>query len=137
MCPVLAPCSSAITRALISKAWMFNIARKVTLDQLPDARRHNDLALLEETSEQQPNGDLKLGLPADAGARLHIDTVRGEIYSDFEVDVQLTKPVIERNNDRGGAEVRVESVIVANINGGGCVIRLKTLNGDIQISKSD
>lgn len=83
------------------------------------------------------NGDVKLGLPADAGAQLHIDSARGEIYSDFEVDVQPTKQVIERKNDRGGVEVRVESVIVANINGGGSVIKLKTLNGDIQISKSD
>ena len=35
------------------KAWMFNIARNVTLDQLRKARRHNDSALTEETSEQQ------------------------------------------------------------------------------------
>ena len=82
------------------------------------------------------NGDLNLGLPANAGAQLHIDSARGEIYSDFEVEVQTTKPVIERKNDRGGVEVRIESVIVANINGGGSVIKLKTLNGDIQIRKS-
>jgi len=82
------------------------------------------------------NGDVHLGLPANAGVQLHIDSAQGEIYSDFEVEVQPTKPVIERKNDRGGVEVRVESVIVADINGGGSVIKLKTLNGDIQIRKS-
>lgn len=82
------------------------------------------------------NGDLNLGLPAGAGVQLHIDSAEGEIISDFEVEVQPTKPVIERTNDRGGVEVRVESVIVANVNGGGPVIKLKTLNGNIQISKS-
>ena len=82
------------------------------------------------------NGDLSLGLPANAGVQLHIDSARGEIYSDFEVEVWPTKPVIERKNDRGGVEVRVESVIVADINGGGSVIKLKTLNGNIQIRKS-
>jgi len=32
--------------------------------------------------------------------------------------------------------VRCSSVITADINGGGQVVRLKTLNGDIQINKS-
>ena len=82
------------------------------------------------------NGDLNLGIPANAGVQLHIDSSHGEIYSDFEVDVQPSKPVVERKNSRGGVEVRVESVIVANINGGGTIVRLTTLNGDIQVSPS-
>lgn len=83
------------------------------------------------------NGDLNVDLPADAGVQLHIDTSRGEIYSDFEVEVQQTEPTVERREDRGGIEVRIESVIVANINGGGPVIKLKSLNGNISIGKSD
>ena len=82
------------------------------------------------------NGDLILGLPANAGVELHLDSAQGEIYSDFEVEVQPSVPVVERRDDRGGVEVRVESTIVANVNGGGSVIKLKTLNGDIQIRKS-
>ena len=34
-------------------------------------------------------------------------------------------------------EIAVENMIIANINGGGPVIRLKTLNGDIQINDAD
>ena len=82
------------------------------------------------------NGDIILGLPGSAGAQLHIDSAKGEIYSDFEDEVLPSKPVVERRDDRGGVEVRVESVIVANVNGGGPVIKLKTLNGDINIRKS-
>lgn len=82
------------------------------------------------------NGNIDLGIPGNAGAQLHIDTSKGEIYSDFEVDVQASEPVVERREDRGGVEVRVESVIIANVNGGGPVIRLETLNGDIRISNS-
>ncbi|NNE04329.1 MAG: hypothetical protein HKO64_06990 [Xanthomonadales bacterium] len=82
------------------------------------------------------NGDLTIGWPANAGAELHIDSAEGEIYSDFEVTVKPSKPVITRENNRGGVEVRVDSVIVADVNGGGQVVRLKTLNGDIQINKS-
>jgi len=82
------------------------------------------------------NGDLNLGLPANAGAQLHLDSAEGEIYSDFEVEVQMSEPVVERREDRGGVEVRVESVIVVNINDGGPVIKLNTLNGDINIRNS-
>ena len=82
------------------------------------------------------NGDLNLGLPPAAKVQLHLDNARGEIYSDFEVEVQPSKPVIERSNEHGGVAVRVESIIIADINGGGSVIKLKTLNGDIKISKT-
>jgi hypothetical protein len=82
------------------------------------------------------NGDLIFGLPANAGAQFHLDSSQGEIFSDFEVEVQTTKPVIERRDDRGGVEVRLESAIVVNVNGGGPVVQLKTLNGDIQIRKT-
>jgi len=82
------------------------------------------------------NGDLTLGIPDGTGAELHIDSAEGEIVSDFEVDVQPSKPVMSRESSRHGVEVSVESVIIANVNGGGTVIKLKTLNGNINITKS-
>lgn len=83
------------------------------------------------------NGDLNIGLPGKTGAQLHIDSAEGEIISDFEVEVQPSKPVMSREVGRNGVEVKVESVIIANINGGGTVMKLKTLNGDINITKSN
>lgn len=82
------------------------------------------------------NGDLTLGIPEGTGAELHIDSAEGEIVSDFEVDVQPSKPVMSRESNRHGVEVSVESVIIANVNGGGTLIKLKTLNGNINITKS-
>lgn len=82
------------------------------------------------------NGNLTLGLPAQAGVQLHIDASQGEILSDFEVDVQPGEPVVERRDGSRGVEVRIESVIIANVNGGGPVIKLKTLHGDIHITES-
>lgn len=80
------------------------------------------------------NGDLQIGLPEDAGVRLHIDSAKGEILSDFEVVVAPSEPTITREVDKnGGVEISVESVIIADVNGGGTVIKLKTLNGDISI----
>lgn len=82
------------------------------------------------------NGDINLGIPGDAGVQLHIDTSEGDIYSDFEVEVQTSNPVVERRENGGGVQVKVESIIIANVNGGGPVIRLETLNGDININNS-
>ena len=81
------------------------------------------------------NGDINLGLPPAAKVQLHLDNARGEIYSDFEVEIKPSKRVTERSDEHGGVEVRIESIIVADINGGGSVIKLKTLHGDININK--
>jgi hypothetical protein len=88
------------------------------------------------TSLESMNGDLNLHIPANMGAQIQLDASQGKIISDFEVDVQPSTPTIERNEDDGGVEVRVESVIIANINGGGPVIRMKSMNGDIHILKN-
>jgi hypothetical protein len=88
------------------------------------------------SSLETMNGDLVLGLPANASAQIHLDSAQGEITSDFEVEVMPTKPTVERDDSRGSVEVRIESVIVANINGGGPVVRLRSLQGDIHIRKT-
>lgn len=82
------------------------------------------------------NGNLTLRLPSNAGAQLHLDSSQGEILSDFDVEVQPSKPTIERDDRQDGVSVRVENTIVALVNGGGPVIRLKTLNGDINIRQA-
>jgi hypothetical protein len=87
------------------------------------------------TSLSSLNGDITLTLPAAARAEFHLDTARGEITSDFELDIKPSKPLIERKEGRGGVSVRMEDVIVATVNGGGPVIRVKTLNGSIKIAK--
>jgi len=87
------------------------------------------------TSVSSLNGDITLQLPTNVKAELHLDSGRGEINSDFELDVKPARPQIERSERRGGVSVKMENVIVATINGGGPVIRVKTYNGDIKLSK--
>jgi hypothetical protein len=87
------------------------------------------------TSVSSLNGDITLSLPASAKAELHLDSAHGEIVSDYELDVKPAKPIIERTQGRGGVTVRMEDVTIATVNGGGPVIRMKTLNGTIKIAK--
>jgi hypothetical protein len=88
------------------------------------------------TSLSSLNGDILLSLPANAGFELRMDNQRGEIQSDFELDVKPSKTVVDRKEGRDGVSVRLESIIVATVNGGGPVIRMKTLNGDIKITRA-
>jgi hypothetical protein len=88
------------------------------------------------TSLSSLNGDITLMLPAAARAEFHLDTAQGEITSDFELDIKPSKPLIERKEGRSGVSVRMEDVVIATVNGGGPVIRVKTLNGSIKIAKS-
>ena len=89
------------------------------------------------TSLESMNGELNLRLPANIGVQIHLDTSQGEIISDFEVDVQPSTPTVVRDDEDGGVSVRIESVIIANINGGGPIIRMKSMNGDIRILKDE
>ncbi len=100
----------------------------VSFDRIDDANA---------TSLESINGDLYVRLPASTGARIHLDSAQGEIFSDFEVEVEPTSPVVERDDDGDGVSIRIESVIVAKVNGGGPVIRMKTLYGDIHIEKAN
>ncbi len=88
------------------------------------------------TSFETINGDLRLGIPESAGVKLHLDTNTGKIYSDFEVEVEPSKPIVKRKDDSRGSAIRIENAIVANVNGGGPVVRMKGLHGSIYIEKS-
>jgi len=88
------------------------------------------------TSLSSLNGDLTVSLPPNAAVELRVDNSQGAIESDFEMDVKPTKPTIERNEGRGSMSVRVEDVIIATIGGGGPVIKMKTLNGNVRIAKN-
>jgi DUF4097 and DUF4098 domain-containing protein YvlB len=90
----------------------------------------------EATALSSISGDIKLTLPASGGAELRLDSAEGQIDSDFELDVKPSKPSVVRNEGRNGVSVRVEDVVVANVNGGGPVIKLKTLSGNIRILKA-
>lgn len=79
------------------------------------------------------NGDITVGIPADAGAQLRLDSGQGQITSDFDVEVLPAEGTVARNENGNGVSIRVENVIVAKVNGGGPVLRLKTLQGDMHI----
>jgi hypothetical protein len=83
------------------------------------------------------NGEIDVTLPASTKARMKMRTSRGEIYSDF--DVQLTASpttTVEDNRKKNGKyRVRTDGSTNGTINGGGPEFQFTTFNGNILIHK--
>lgn len=85
------------------------------------------------------NGDIDVTFPADIKATLSMRTDNGEVYSDFDIQLQATapQPTVEDGRGKGGKYVvRVEKTVKGTINGGGQEIQFKNFNGNIYIRKS-
>jgi DUF4097 and DUF4098 domain-containing protein YvlB len=81
------------------------------------------------------NGDIDVTFPASLTAVLRINSGRGEVLTDFDVEVQPQPPVVERGGEGGRYQVRLERETRAVIGRGGPDIYFKTFNGNITVRK--
>jgi len=85
------------------------------------------------------NGEIDVTFPPDIKANLSMRTENGEVYSDFDIQLQATQPqpTVEDNRGKGGKYVvRVDKTVRGTINGGGQEIQFKNFNGNIYIRKA-
>jgi DUF4097 and DUF4098 domain-containing protein YvlB len=85
------------------------------------------------------NGNIDVTFPADLKATVSMRTDNGEVYSDFDIQLQATnpQPAVEDGRGKGGKYVvRVEKTVKGTINGGGQEIQFKNFNGNIYIRKA-
>ncbi len=85
------------------------------------------------------NGDVDVTLPADTRANVKMKTDNGEIFSDFDVKLDMSShaPTVEDNrNNRGRYRVRFDHGVSGTINGGGPELQFTTFNGNIYIRKA-
>ena len=82
------------------------------------------------------NGDIDVTFPASLKATVRLKSEQGEIYSDFDVQMQKSEARVDRN-EKGGGKYRVtlEKAMHGTINGGGQEIQFSNFNGDIYIRK--
>ncbi|HEX8360942.1 MAG TPA: DUF4097 family beta strand repeat-containing protein [Longimicrobium sp.] len=73
------------------------------------------------------SGDVRLILPADAGAELRANTVSGEIDTDFPMRMEASS--------RGSSWVRVGQRVRGTIGRGGPVLEISTVSGDIELRR--
>ncbi len=103
------------------------------------------LATFSRVNPQKPmafsslNGDIDVTFPADLKANLSLKSDRGEIFSDFDVQVQVSAPqqVVEDGRGHGGKYlVKIDKAVHATINGGGPELQFTNFNGGIYIRKA-
>lgn len=85
------------------------------------------------------NGDIDVTFPPDTKANLSMRTDNGEIYSDFDIQMQAAAPqqTVEDDRGKGGHyRVKVDKTVRATLNGGGPEIQFKDFNGNIYIRKA-
>ncbi|MBI1789757.1 MAG: hypothetical protein HYR60_19675 [Acidobacteria bacterium] len=83
------------------------------------------------------NGDIDVTFPPDLKAIVKMKSDRGEVLTDFDLQVKAdAKPVVEDARGKGGKyRVQVDRAISGTINGGGPEIQFKNFNGAIYIRK--
>jgi hypothetical protein len=82
------------------------------------------------------NSNLDITLPANAKANLRMRTNNGEIWSDFEIQLQPTTPTVQGRPGGGGFRIETDQTRIGTINGGGPDFDLRTLNGNIYIRRA-
>ncbi|HLV93647.1 MAG TPA: DUF4097 family beta strand repeat-containing protein [Candidatus Acidoferrales bacterium] len=102
------------------------------------------LATFARVNPQKPmafsslNGDIDVTFPADLKANVNIRSDRGDIFSDFDVQLQAAAPkqIVEDSREHGGKyRVKIDKSLHGTINGGGPEIQFTNFQGSIYIRK--
>jgi hypothetical protein len=81
------------------------------------------------------NGDVDITLPPIAKANVKMLSEMGEIYSDFEIDIDKSSSKIQRSSEKGVYKIQKDKWTYGKINGGGAEILMKNMHGDLNIRK--
>jgi len=82
------------------------------------------------------NGAIDVTLPSSTKANLRLRSDRGDVYSDFDVQLAPSAPVVEENrNTNGRYRVSRNRTVVGAINGGGPEFELRTFNSNVYVRK--
>jgi DUF4097 and DUF4098 domain-containing protein YvlB len=85
------------------------------------------------------NGDIDVTFPADLKANLSIKSDRGDVFSDFDVQLQAgpIQQQVEDDRRHGGKyRVKIDKTVHGTINGGGPEIQFTNFQGGIYIRKA-
>lgn len=82
------------------------------------------------------NGEIDISLPAGAKLTAKMKSEWGEVFTDFDMDIQRSDKEQIDASDSGVFKVSVNNWIHGRINGGGPEYLFKSLRGDIYIRKS-
>ena len=85
------------------------------------------------------NGDVDVTFPGDLKANVSLRSDMGDVFSDFDVQMQAasSKPIVEDSRGHGGKyRVKIDKTVRGTINGGGAELQFTNFNGQIYIRKA-
>lgn len=83
------------------------------------------------------NGDIEVTFPANAAFSAKMKTDWGDIYTNFDMQIDNTIGDTENTNEGDTYRVSINKWVVGHVNGGGAEFVFKTLKGDITIRKKE
>jgi DUF4097 and DUF4098 domain-containing protein YvlB len=81
------------------------------------------------------NGDVDITFPATLKADLRMRSGQGDIFSDFQVQLQPVEATVTTEEHGGGYHLRMEREVRGTIGGGGPEMTFKTFNGNVYLRK--
>ena len=82
------------------------------------------------------NGEVDVTLPASVKASLRLRTDMGDVFTDFDIPATSPRPAPRATRQRDGRfHLEVERAILANLNGGGPDIELRSFNGRVYLRR--
>ena len=80
------------------------------------------------------NGKVDVTLPASVRATLKMRSDNGDIFTDFDVQLQQG-PAVRTGRSGGRNKIEVNRALYGSVNGGGPEIELRTFNGSVYLRK--
>ena len=82
------------------------------------------------------SGNVDVTFPASVKANVKLKSDNGDIFSDFDIDVDKSQPKTTRTNQSGMYRVSVDDWVYGKINNGGPEVMMKNMQGNIYVRKS-
>ncbi|MDO1447129.1 DUF4097 family beta strand repeat-containing protein [Rhodocytophaga aerolata] len=83
------------------------------------------------------NGNVDISFPGNAKFNTKIKSDRGDIFTDFDMAVDNSKPKVEQKSSSGTYRVSIDEWVYGKINGGGPEMLFKNMHGNIYIRKTN
>jgi len=82
------------------------------------------------------NGRVDVTFPADLKANVKLKAERGDVYSDFDVDVDKGHPNVEKKPEDHMYRINIDEWVYGKIGGGGPELMMKTTEGSVYVRKA-
>jgi hypothetical protein len=82
------------------------------------------------------NGKIDVTFPASYKANVKLKAERGDIFSDYDVEVTKSQPNVNKSTEGHMYRINIDEWVYGKINGGGPELMMKTTFGSIYIRKA-